>query len=75
MKKNHPCGSDQMFVIRAGMDFKLRCLGCSREFMIPRNKIEKNILSQMLKAKDLDFKQKRRQEYRIEYLERLVKSL
>ena len=43
MKKNHPCGSDQMFVIRAGMDFKLRCLGCSREFMIPRNKIEKNI--------------------------------
>jgi len=43
MKKNHPCGSNQMFVIRAGMDFKLRCVGCSREFMIPRNKIEKNI--------------------------------
>jgi len=43
MKKKHPCGSNQMYVIRAGMDFKLRCVGCSREFMIPRNKIEKNI--------------------------------
>ena len=43
MKKNHPCGSNEMYVIRSGMDFKLRCVGCSREFMIPRNKIEKNI--------------------------------
>ncbi len=43
MKKNHPCGSNEMYVIRSGMDFKLRCMGCSREFMIPRNKIEKNI--------------------------------
>ena len=43
MKKSHPCGSNEMYVIRSGMDFKLRCMGCSREFMIPRNKIEKNI--------------------------------
>ncbi|MBR3761045.1 MAG: DUF951 domain-containing protein [Ruminococcus sp.] len=43
MKKNHPCGSNEMYVIRSGMDFRLRCTGCSREFMIPRNKIEKNI--------------------------------
>lgn len=43
MKKKHPCGSDEMYVIRAGMDFKLRCIKCSREFMTPRNKIEKNI--------------------------------
>lgn len=43
MKKNHPCGSNEMLVIRSGMDFRLRCAGCSREFMVPRNKIEKNI--------------------------------
>ncbi len=43
MKKKHPCGSSEMYVIRSGMDFKLRCNGCSREFMIQRNKIEKNI--------------------------------
>lgn len=43
MKKNHPCGSNEMYVIRAGMDFRLRCVKCSREFMVPRNKIEKSI--------------------------------
>lgn len=43
MKKPHPCGSNMMICIRAGMDFKLRCTGCGREFMIPRKKIERNI--------------------------------
>jgi hypothetical protein len=43
MKKNHPCGSNEMYVLRAGMDFRLRCVKCSREFMVPRNKIERNI--------------------------------
>lgn len=43
MKKNHPCGSNEMYVIRSGMDFKLRCVKCSREFMVPRSKIEKSI--------------------------------
>ncbi len=45
MKKNHPCGANEMYVIRSGMDFRLRCIKCSREFMVPRNKIEKNIRS------------------------------
>ena len=43
MKKPHPCGSDKMAVLRSGMDFKLRCLGCGREFMILRAKAEKNV--------------------------------
>lgn len=43
MKKNHPCGTNEMLVLRAGMDFRLRCVGCGREFMVARNKIEKNI--------------------------------
>lgn len=43
MKKNHPCGANEMFVIRSGMDFRLRCIKCSREFMVPRNKIEKSV--------------------------------
>ncbi|MBR4511099.1 MAG: DUF951 domain-containing protein [Ruminococcus sp.] len=43
MKKPHPCGANEMLVIRSGMDFRLRCVGCGREFMVPRNKIEKNI--------------------------------
>lgn len=43
MKKNHPCGSREFLVLRAGMDFKLRCTGCGREVMVPRRKIERNI--------------------------------
>ncbi|MGN0620465.1 MAG: DUF951 domain-containing protein [Porcipelethomonas sp.] len=43
MKKPHPCGGNEMLVKRSGMDFRLRCVKCSREFMVPRNKIEKNI--------------------------------
>ena len=45
MKKKHPCGSNKMTVLRAGMDFKLKCDGCGHEFMVPRSKIEKNIKS------------------------------
>ena len=45
MKKPHPFGSYNMLVLRAGMDFKLRCTKCNREFMIPRAKVEKNIKS------------------------------
>ncbi len=43
MKKAHPCGGDRFLVLRAGMDFKLRCLKCSHEVMVPRKKAEKNI--------------------------------
>ncbi len=45
MKKNHPCGSNKMRVLRSGMDFKLRCEGCGHEFMIARSKAEKNVKS------------------------------
>ena len=43
MKKPHPCGSKEFEVLRIGVDFKIRCTGCGREVMVPRNKIEKNI--------------------------------
>lgn len=43
MKKAHPCGSRQWLVLRTGMDFRLRCLGCGHEVMTPRSKAEKNI--------------------------------
>ena len=43
MKKNHPCGSRQFEVLRIGMDFRLRCMGCGHEMMLPRLKAEKNI--------------------------------
>ena len=43
MKKPHPCGENQFSVLRIGMDFKLRCLGCGHEIMARRSKIEKRI--------------------------------
>lgn len=43
MKKKHPCGSFEMEVLRSGMDFRLKCRGCGRDFMIPRSKAEKNV--------------------------------
>ena len=43
MKKEHPCGAKQWLVLRSGMDFRLRCLGCGREVLLPRSKAEKGI--------------------------------
>ena len=43
MKKKHPCGEKIFTVLRSGIDFRLRCDKCGREFLIPRVKAEKNI--------------------------------
>ena len=53
MKKNHPCGSNEFAVLRIGMDFRIRCLGCGREVMVPRVKAEKNIKRIERTEKDL----------------------
>lgn len=45
MKKEHPCGEKRWQVLRVGADFRLRCLGCGHEIMVPRFKAEKNIRS------------------------------
>lgn len=46
MKKQHPCGSKEFAILRVGADFRLKCLGCGHQIMIPRKLVEKN-------AKDL----------------------
>ena len=43
LKKEHPCGSRRWQVLRVGMDFRLRCMGCGHELMIPRSKAEKSV--------------------------------
>lgn len=43
MKKPHPCGEHRFLVLRTGMDFRLRCMGCAHEFLISRIKAEKSI--------------------------------
>jgi hypothetical protein len=43
MKKNHPCGGSAFLVLRAGMEFRIRCKSCGREVMVPRAKCEKSV--------------------------------
>ncbi len=42
LKKSHPCGSPEWEILRVGMDFRLKCLGCGHQIMIPRKLVEKN---------------------------------
>ncbi|MGI5888904.1 MAG: DUF951 domain-containing protein [Oscillospiraceae bacterium] len=51
MKKKHPCGQNAFRITRIGADFKLVCLGCGREVMMPRSKAEKNI-KKVIRAED-----------------------
>ncbi len=41
MKKPHPCGENRWEILRVGMDFRLRCMGCGRQVMVPRKVVEK----------------------------------
>ena len=43
LKKKHQCGSFEWEVLRAGADFRLRCVGCDHQIMISRKIVEKNI--------------------------------
>ncbi len=45
MKKNHACDKNakQMLVLMCGSDVKVKCIGCGREMIIPRVKLEKSI--------------------------------
>ncbi|MCT4605829.1 MAG: DUF951 domain-containing protein [Marinisporobacter sp.] len=43
VKKSHPCGNDQFEIMRTGIDFRIRCLGCDKQVWIPRVKLEKRV--------------------------------
>ena len=43
LKKPHPCGGKTFEVMRAGMDFRLKCLTCGTQVWIPRPKLEKRV--------------------------------
>ncbi len=41
MKKQHPCGANAWEIIRVGADFRLKCMGCEHQVMLPRKAVEK----------------------------------
>ena len=45
LKKPHPCKGNKFLVLRAGMDFKIRCISCNHEIFLKREKLEKMIKS------------------------------
>lgn len=51
LRKAHPCGSTDWEVIRTGIDFGLKCLGCGHRVMIPRRKFERAV-KEVLKRGD-----------------------
>jgi hypothetical protein len=42
-KKIHPCGSKKWLILKTGLDYKLECLGCKRQIIIPRKELNKKI--------------------------------
>ncbi|MBE6062019.1 MAG: DUF951 domain-containing protein [Clostridium butyricum] len=52
MKKQHPCGTNKFEIIRMGADIKIKCVGCGRIVMIPRNKFQKDAKRVILKSEN-----------------------
>ena len=42
LKTQHPCGSQEWEILRVGADFRLKCMGCGHQVMMPRRQVEKN---------------------------------
>jgi hypothetical protein len=43
MKKTHPCGEKHFEVLRVGAQVRVRCVGCGRDMVLDRIKLEKAI--------------------------------
>ena len=44
-RKTHPCGENKWEIIRVGVDFKLKCLGCNHIIMLDRLEFERKLRS------------------------------
>jgi hypothetical protein len=54
MKKPHPCGSNEMEIIRMGMDIRIKCKGCQHSVLIPRAKFEKRMKKVLVPAPKME---------------------
>jgi len=41
VKKPHPCGAREWEILRLGADVRLKCAGCGRIVLVPREKFRK----------------------------------
>lgn len=52
MKKKHPCGENRWKIIRMGADIRIKCLGCERSVLIPRNEFTKKLKRVLERAEE-----------------------
>lgn len=57
LRKGHPCGSKQWEIVRTGADFRIKCLGCQHQVMLPRQKFEKSV-KKIIASKEMLSEQK-----------------
>ena len=43
LKKSHPCGDKRFRVMRVGSEIRIVCLGCGRDMVLDRVKLEKSV--------------------------------
>ncbi len=54
MKKPHPCGANEMEIIRMGMDIRIKCVKCKHSILLPRAKFEKSMKKVLRSATPTD---------------------
>lgn len=54
MKKQHPCGTNRMKIIRMGMDIRIKCDGCAHSILMPRSQFDKNMRKVLVSAEPAD---------------------
>lgn len=45
MKKAHPCKSREWEILWIGSDYRMRCMGCDHEILLPRRTAESRIVA------------------------------
>ena len=54
LKKPHPCGSVQWEITRVGMDFRIKCLGCTHQVLVARPKFQQSVKKVIKSVGDSD---------------------
>ena len=54
LKKSHPCGSKDWEVLRAGWEYRLRCLGCKHIMLMKRDQLTRLVRASAPSMEDFD---------------------
>ncbi|MDR0840031.1 MAG: DUF951 domain-containing protein [Christensenellaceae bacterium] len=53
MRKKHACGCGEWEITRTGADVKIKCAGCGRVVMLPRQDFERAAKKNLTKGADV----------------------